>query len=189
MTTWSPDPLLESFECTTIDLPDATVYAGEPEGSLCATLVRRDAPTRKQALLYLHGWNDYFFQAHLADEMAALGYDFYALDLRRYGRSLRQGQLAGFVTDRSAYHVEIDEAVRIIRAEGHDELVIMGHSTGGLIAALWADGRPGEVSALVLNSPWLELQGYPAVSTCNASSALDMYFSRIGSLPEARNAR
>ena len=32
-------------------------------------------------------------------------------------------------------------------------------STGGLIAVLWADRHPGAVRALVLNSPWLELQG------------------------------
>ena len=163
MTTWSPDPLLGSFECATIELPDAPVYAGEPPGSLCATLVRRSAPARRRAILYLHGWSDYFFQRHLAEEMASTGFDFYALDLRRYGRSLRQGQLAGFVTDLSAYHVEIDEAVRIIKDEGHDELVLMGHSTGGLIAALWADEHPGELQGLVLNAPWLELQGYPAV--------------------------
>ncbi|MEO7588504.1 MAG: alpha/beta hydrolase, partial [Arachnia sp.] len=163
MTTWSPDTLLASFECTIIELPSASVYANEAEGSLCATLVRRNPPRRRRALLYIHGWSDYFFQAHLADQMDALGYDFYALDLRRYGRSLREGQLAGFVTDLSAYHTEIDEAVTIISDEGHDELVVMGHSTGGLIAALWADESPGRATALVLNSPWLELQGYPAV--------------------------
>ncbi len=155
--------MLASFQAVTIELPDAPVYAGEPEGSLCATLVRRNPPKQRRAMLYLHGWNDYFFQTQLADEMALLGYDFHALDLRRYGRSLREGQLAGFVTDLSAYHDEIDEAVRIIRDEGHDEIVVMGHSTGGLIAALWADERPGVASALVLNAPWLELQGYPAV--------------------------
>ncbi len=163
MTTWSPDLLKGSFERTTIELPDAPVYSGEPEGSLCATLVRRNPPQRRRAILYLHGWNDYFFQSHLAEEMTSMGYDFHALDLRRYGRSLRQGQLAGFVTDLSGYHVEIDEAVRIIEDEGHDELVLMGHSTGGLIAALWANEHPGTIQSLVLNAPWLELQGYPAV--------------------------
>ncbi|MDO5736585.1 MAG: alpha/beta hydrolase [Propionibacteriaceae bacterium] len=177
MTTWSPDPLLEGFECTTIELPDASVYAGEPEGSLCATLVRRNPPTSRRAMLYIHGWNDYFFQTHLADEMAALGYDFHALDLRRYGRSLRQGQLAGFVTDLSAYHVEIEEALRIIRAEDHDQVALMGHSTGGLVAALWAAENPGAASALVLNSPWLELQGYPSVRP-----ALLAMFSAVRSL-------
>ena len=163
MTNWSRDSLLASFQAVTLELPDAPTYAGEPEGSLCATLVRRNPPKHKRAMLYIHGWNDYFFQTQLADEMALLGYDFHALDLRRYGRSLRPGQLAGFVSDLSAYHDEIDEAVRIIMREGHDEIVVMGHSTGGLIAALWADERPGVASALVLNAPWLELQGYPAV--------------------------
>jgi len=49
--------------------------------------------------------------------------------------------------------------VRIIRAEdGHDVLLVNGHSTGGLIAALWADrvrGR-GVVQGLFLNSPFFE---------------------------------
>jgi alpha-beta hydrolase superfamily lysophospholipase len=35
----------------------------------------------------------------------------------------------------------------------------MAHSTGGLTASLWADRHPGALSALILNSPWLELQG------------------------------
>ncbi|MGO1384346.1 MAG: alpha/beta hydrolase [Arachnia sp.] len=177
MTTWSKDLLLASFQAVTLDLPDAPTYVGEPANSLCATLVRRNPPTRRRALLYIHGWNDYFFQTQLADEMAQLGYDFHALDLRRYGRSLRPGQLAGFVTDLSDYYEEIDEAVRIILDEGHDEIVVMGHSTGGLIAALWADERPGVATALVLNAPWLELQGYPAVRP-----ALLPMFSAVRSL-------
>ncbi|MGB4779044.1 alpha/beta hydrolase, partial [Microbacterium sp.] len=37
-------------------------------------------------------------------------------------------------------------------------LVLMGHSTGGLTLTLWAARHPGSASALVLNSPWLELQ-------------------------------
>jgi alpha-beta hydrolase superfamily lysophospholipase len=35
----------------------------------------------------------------------------------------------------------------------------MGHSTGGLVASLWAQRRPGQVAGLVLNTPWLELTG------------------------------
>jgi alpha-beta hydrolase superfamily lysophospholipase len=37
--------------------------------------------------------------------------------------------------------------------------MLMGHSTGGLIASLWANRHPGRLHGLVLNSPWLELQG------------------------------
>ncbi len=139
-----------------------------------ATLIRR-TPTEpvpemetgtqvRRALLYLHGWNDYFFQTHLADAMAALGFDFYAIDLRRYGRSLRHGQLRGFITDLDDYAAELDAAAEVIGVD-HAEIVLMGHSTGGLIASLWAAQHPERVAALILNSPWLDLQGSAIVRT------------------------
>ena len=140
-------------------MPDEPTYALEPEGSLVATVIRRNAPTTNKAILYVHGWSDYFFQRHLADELTGLGYDFYAVDLRRYGRSLRPKQLAGYVASLSDYFVELDEALRIVQGEGHDDIVLMAHSTGGLIASLYASERPDAFSGLVLNSPWLELQG------------------------------
>lgn len=161
MTTWVPDSELDGYRQLTIDLVDEPTYAHEPENSLVATLVQRNAPTSSRAVLYVHGWSDYFFQGHLGDEMALLGFDFYAIDLRRYGRSLRPRQLAGYVTKLDDYFVELDAAVEQILAEGHDEIVLMGHSTGGLTAALYADARPGRFSALILNSPWLELQANP----------------------------
>ena len=63
-------------------------------------------------MLYLHGWNDYFFQTHVADALTAAGFDFYALDLRRYGRSLRRGQLRGFITDLDDYGQELERGRR-----------------------------------------------------------------------------
>ena len=115
-------------------------------------------------MLYVHGWNDYFFQTHLADHLADLGFDFYALDLRRYGRSLRRGHLNGFITDLDDYALELDAAADVI-AEDHDELLLMGHSTGGLITSLWAASNRDRISGLVLNSPWLDLQGSAIVRT------------------------
>ncbi len=160
---WAPD-ILDGYE--SLDLPlDVPRAAGEPDDvTMVATLVRRSPTRSRAAVLYLHGWNDYFFQTHLADVLADLGYDFYALDLRRYGRSLRRGHLPGFITDLDDYAVEIDQAVAMIEAD-HDRLVLMGHSTGGLIAPLWAARNPDRVDALVLNSPWLDLQGSAMVRT------------------------
>ena len=114
----------------------------DAEGEVVATLVRRrgTGPSRR-AVLYLHGFVDYFFQRHLADFYVDLGFDFYALDLRKYGRSLRPHQTPNYVESLSDYFPEIDEAVRIVRdVDGHDTLLLNGHSTGGLIAALWAGG-------------------------------------------------
>lgn len=110
--------------------------------------------------MYLHGWNDYFFQTHVGDFFASLGYDFYALDLRRYGRSLRPEQLPGYIANLSDYDAEIDAAMARIRRR-HSGVVLYGHSTGGLIAGLWADSHPGEVDGIILNAPWLDLQATP----------------------------
>jgi alpha-beta hydrolase superfamily lysophospholipase len=126
-----------------------------------AVLVRRRAePATRGAVLYVHGFADYFFQTHVAEHFAARGHDFYAVDLRAYGRSLRPGQLACHVTDLTQHFEEVDAAVRVIREEdGHRRLVVMGHSTGGLITSLWAHERRDDdvLDALVLNSPWLDL--------------------------------
>ncbi|MGI3783641.1 MAG: alpha/beta hydrolase, partial [Janthinobacterium lividum] len=166
--TWDTD-LLDGYVSTEIALPDAPRMPGEPEDvEVVATLVRRDEPRRsRRAVLYVHGWNDYFFQTHLGDFWAGLGFDFYALDLRRYGRSRRRGHLPGFTTDLDSYDVELDAAADLIGAD-HDQLVVVGHSTGGLVTPLWAARRPGLVAALVLNSPWLDLQGSALVRAIGA---------------------
>lgn len=152
---WSdprPDVLGDGWLARTLDLaPDAT---GQP----VATLVHRaDAGTRPRAMLYLHGYVDYFFQSEHAQEWAEHGYDLYALDLRDYGRSIRPGREPNWITDLSSYDEEIDAALALVRAQGHDVVVLDGHSTGGLIAALYTHTHPGTVDALVLNSPWFDL--------------------------------
>jgi alpha-beta hydrolase superfamily lysophospholipase len=135
-------------------------FEPDDEGEVVATLVRRRcaSPTTR-AVLYVHGFIDYFFQDHLAEFFTERGYDFYALDLRKYGRSLRPHHTPNFCADISEYYAELDEAARIIREEdGHNTLLVNGHSTGGLITALWANrvrGR-GVVQALFLNSPFFE---------------------------------
>ena len=156
---WGADRLLVGYQAFGWPVEGAELADGEPAGELTATLVRRSVPGNDRAVLYVHGWNDYFFQTHLADFWAASGFDFYAIDLRRYGRNLRPGLYAGYIADLLDYRAELGEAYRIIRAEGHDRVTVMGHSTGGLIAALWVAGLTEPVNGLVLNSPWLGMSG------------------------------
>ncbi|WP_328466204.1 alpha/beta hydrolase [Actinoplanes sp. NBC_00393] len=142
------------YERHSIDL------GSDDEGPVVATLVRRRAetPTRR-AVLHVHGYVDYFFQTHLADFFAERGWDFYALDLRKYGRSLLPHQTPNFTRSLTDYFPELDEAVRIIREEdGHDQLLVSAHSTGGLITSLWAHTRKGRglVDGLFLNSPFFD---------------------------------
>jgi alpha-beta hydrolase superfamily lysophospholipase len=150
------DVLGEPYLAETIPLPP------DDEGEVVATLVRRTAagPTTK-AVLHLHGFADYFFQTGYADWWAERGYDFYALDLRKYGRSLLPHQTPNYITDLRDYYPEIDAAwQRVTERDGHTDVVISAHSTGGLVVGLWADDRrPAQLVGAVMNSPWLDLQG------------------------------
>lgn len=166
---WRGDILGPGFESRTIPLlPD-------DQGEAVATLVRHlpgqdpgalaGTPTTPHFVaLYIHGRNDYFFQVELAREVSSSGGAFYALDLRKYGRSLRPGQTIGFASDLSVYDEDIGEALDLVRADvGRLPLVLMGHSTGGLTVTLWAYRHPGAVAAVVLNSAWLEMQTLASV--------------------------
>ncbi|MGO3886072.1 MAG: alpha/beta hydrolase [Mycetocola sp.] len=166
-TGWRTDDLGAPFERRELPL------GSDAEGPVVATLVRvapsftrgvRRALSSSELsdvdVLYLHGWSDYFFQAEHALWWEKQGARFFALDLRKYGRSLRPGQSPGFVDDLRTYDEDIAAALDVIRAgtSRPRRLVLLGHSTGGLTASLWAARHPGELAALVLNSPWLELQ-------------------------------
>ncbi len=152
------DDVLPGWRSRTLRLrPDATSRAGGP--APVATLVSPPAGDRPRArVLYLHGFVDYFFHPHVADALARHGYELHGLDLRDHGRSIRPGRAPNVCADLAVYAEEIDAAARLLRADD-TPLVLLGHSTGGLTAALWADARPGALAALVLNSPWLDLQG------------------------------
>lgn len=136
---------------------DTLPFGRDREGDVVATLVERaDNPADGPAVLYVHGFVDYFFHPHVADFYRARGYAFYALDLRKSGRSIRPGQTPYDMADISDYFPELDEAVRRIR-ERHGKLLVNAHSTGGLAVALWADRLRGKgmVDAIFFNSPFL----------------------------------
>lgn len=149
---WVPD-VLTGFSRRSIPLCE------DHEGPVSATLVRHDA-AEGTPLLYIHGWSDYFYNTELAEAVANHGYKLYALDLRKYGRSLRAKQSPGYVDDLRQYDDEIGAALAIIQLSHPRQLpALIAHSTGGLVAALWAHHHPGQLSTLVLNAPWLTLQG------------------------------
>jgi alpha-beta hydrolase superfamily lysophospholipase len=162
---WQPDILGAGYDQHVFHLgadPDG-------EGAVEAVLVRRPprpGEVTRGAVLYVHGFTDYFFQTELADFFAARGLRFYALDLRKCGRARRPGQTAHYVSDLARYDEELDQALSVITEENPGLPVIAAaHSTGGLIVPLWlhrrrtagvAGSRP--VIGAVLNSPWLDLQ-------------------------------
>ena len=174
---WSADFLGPRFKQRLLALePD-------DEGEVCATLVRcaQHAPRQGTAgqraavnvVLYVHGWADYFLQAEAAEYLTDAGFPFYAVDLRKFGRSLRPWQTPGFTDDLAVYDEDLAAAISAIREDLAEELGpdveptvhLLAHSLGGLIAALWADRHPEALGTLILNAPWLELQGSSIIRT------------------------
>ena len=161
---WQPDVLGEGYSQQTFELgtdPDG-------EGQVAAVLVRRDGRDGERAdnaVLYVHGFADYFFQTELADFFAQRGSAFYALDLRKSGRARRPGQTAHYASDLAQYDAELDRSLEVIAAEHPGVgITLVAHSTGGLIVPLYLNrrrkaGRIAPVAGLVLNSPWFDLQG------------------------------
>lgn len=151
---------------------------GQENGlDLVATLLSsplKDSSSSK-AVLYIHGFGDYFFHLHLASFYHQLGFNFYALDLRRAGRSLKDNMRNNYTSDLTEYFQEIDSAVARIQLN-NDYLVINAHSQGGLIASLYANdkGEQDLVDAYILNSPFFDLKTNFILSIAEA------YFNLIG---------
>lgn len=150
---WHSDILGAGFEARYIDL--GKDYSGEVR----CTIIRRitDSDTCKRGVLYIHGYNDYFFQIEMADKFVAHGYDFYAVDLRKYGRSILPGQKPFVVRSFNDYTADIDSCLATMQRDGCSEIILMGHSTGGLTAAYYLAQHPdAPVKAVILNSPFLD---------------------------------
>ena len=119
-----------------------------------ATLVIHD--TRKtKAVLFIHGYNDYFFHEHLAKRFIEEGYDFFALDLHGYGRSIECERNYN-IDAISDYFEEFENAINNIRSRGVKDLTVLAHSQGGLMVSLYAKEH-NNFERLVLNAPFYEL--------------------------------
>ena len=130
------------------------------EGEVEATLINADSNTHKRpVVLYIHGFIDYFFQPHVAEELNESGYDFCALEIRKYGHSILPHQHANYCKSIEEYFEEIDKSILKVREINQEEIILMGHSTGGLISSLYMNKgiQRTQVSAMILNSPFLEM--------------------------------
>lgn len=150
--TWHPD-ILPGYEARYVDQGEAF------DGPCRSTIVRKRAhkPSRR-AYLYIHGFNDYFFQSEMGQRFVDSGFNFYAVDLRRYGRSKEPWQYPYNVRDMKEYFADIDSAISQIRRDGNTDITLSGHSTGGLTVIFFGamKGNEAGVDRIVTDSPFLE---------------------------------
>lgn len=172
--TWHPD-ILEGYEARYVN------HGKSFDGPCRSTIIRKlcGRPDVKRAYLYIHGFNDYFFQKEMGDRFVDSGYNFYAVDLRRYGRSLQPWQYPFNVRHQSEYFEDIDSAIAQIRRDGNVDITLSGHSTGGLTVAYYGavKGKEIEVDRIVTNSPFLEWNFSPVVR--NVGTPVIGFLSKI----------
>lgn len=150
-TAWHPDSALTDYQYRYVD--QGHDYSGEVR----STIIRREVAGSQVGVLYIHGFNDYFFQSNMGDYFVDHGVNFYAVDLRKYGRSLMPGQRRFQARDLQEYFPDIDSALVVMSDSGIRDVVMIGHSTGGLIATYYISKvRPQMVKGLILNSPFLD---------------------------------
>ena len=153
VSSYNPDILGSDFEQMTIDQPD------DYEGKVVCTLIRKKAiNATPKAVLYVHGFNDYFFQKGMAEKFTGNGFDFYAIDLRKYGRSFLPHQKLNNLRDIKEYYADLDSALEQIKNEGHTSVLLSGHSTGGLVVSVYAhDHQDSKLfHSIFLNSPFYD---------------------------------
>ena len=159
---WQTDILGDGFEMAHINHP--ADYSGDIR---CTIIRRRAARPANKAILYLHGFSDYFFQKEMARMFIDNGYNFYAVDLRKYGRSLTAGQKMFQVRDLHEYFPDIDSAINVISHDGNKTIALLGHSTGGLTASLYMSEKSSPlIKVLMLNSPFLDWNLPYAIKKC-----------------------
>ncbi len=148
---WGKD-ILPGYESRFINMGEAF----DGPARCCVIRIRPEGKSKK-AFLYVHGFNDYFFQEDWGKQFVDSGYNFYAVDLRRYGRSRLPWQYPYNVRDQKEYFADIDSALSIIRKDGNTDITLGGHSTGGLTVAYYAACRGARigVNRVVTDSPFL----------------------------------
>ncbi len=128
-----------------------------PDGALFCTLISSNNNTHDRAsVLYIHGFTDYFFQYAMGNRFNQEGYDFYAIDLKRHGRSLTKEQKPNFCASISDFFEDIDAGIQAISALNNTTIYLLGHSNGGLVCSHYmAKGKERyKIKALLLNAPF-----------------------------------
>lgn len=136
-------------------------FDNDYEGKVVTTLIesRGNRKENKQTVFYIHGFCDYFFQYHVMDYFNERRIDFYAIDLRKYGRSLLGHQHPNYCKSMREYFPDIDYGLEfILKEKPSTQVFLLGHSTGGLLATYYSMfGLLKErLGGLILNSPFFD---------------------------------
>lgn len=164
-------------------MPDP-VTEGQLEGVDGTPLHTRTWPSAspRAVALVVHGLFEHAGRyGHVAEALRGAGLTVTAYDQRGHGRS---GGPRGLVPSVELLLDDLALVVAHVRARHNGlPLVLLGHSLGGMVAALWAAERGvlGSLAALVLSAPYLGRRAVPGPAV-HAARALGRLAPRLPTL-------
>jgi hypothetical protein len=122
------------------------------------------------AVLYIPTFSDYFWNDEIMELFKDEDYQFYALEMRRYGRSLHldQGHHPNLCFEVCEYYEEIGRAIHIMRIfDGMEKVLLFGHGSGAIIAANYINDHNELVDGFLAISPLVMLHtAFPGTIAC-----------------------
>lgn len=107
----------------------------------------------KKCIVWIPGRNDYFFHYHITNNLS--NYDIYAVMFRNNHN--KRNDVFHHIDEITEYFLEIDILYDFYNLNDYDEVILYGHSTGGLICILYENFNcKNKVSRMILNSPFLK---------------------------------
>lgn len=142
-------------------------------------LVHYEALGRGEPLVFVHGWLGSWRYWVPAMEELSINHRAYALDLWGFGDS-----------DKLDVRYNVDAYIEMLKIfldkQGLQEVSLVGHALGGVVALLFADKYPDRVERVMgVSVPlWEAAVNRPLASFSGNGGALERLVSRLGDYPE-----
>jgi len=105
---------------------------------------------KKDCIIWLPGRNDYFYHYHISEMLDK--YDIYILIYRNCHEM--KVDISDYFFDIKDVIDEINVLYAHFKINSYENVVLYGHSTGGLIATIYQNETVNKISKVVLNSPF-----------------------------------
>ena len=87
----------------------------------------------KNALIFLHGFNDNFYHFHISNFFLKNEFDIYAPSLQNYGKSCFDREKLYYTNNLKKYFSDIDNTIIFLDdIKKYEKIYIIAHSTGGI---------------------------------------------------------
>ena len=129
------------FNSVHLNLDDVTIFN-----------VKYKNINNSKCIIWLSGRNDYFYHYHISQQFN--DYDIYSPSYRNCHEL--KDDVSDYIYDIQQITEEIDILYSHFNLDKYDEIILYGHSTGGLIAILYQQNTKNKITKIVLNAPWID---------------------------------